>query len=100
MAQTKAYLDRSFELEQDWLRDEDLTALSAKVSDLRLQQLHLLSWSASAHLQQPVYDRVQIDIVRVRHNRRRGENRLCSLVLRSLGRLGCLGCGKAKVFVS
>lgn len=66
-----AYLDWGFKLKQDGLRDEDLTRLCAQVANFSLQQLHLLSRSASAHLQQAVYDRVEIDVVLVGHGRRR-----------------------------
>lgn len=66
-----AYLDWGFKLKQDGLRDEDLTGLCAQVTNFSLQQLHLLSRSASAHLQQAVYDRVEIDVVLVGHGRRR-----------------------------
>lgn len=47
----KKYLDRSFKLEEDGLRDEDLTSLGAEVADLGLKQLDLLAGTAAAHLE-------------------------------------------------
>jgi hypothetical protein len=45
-----AYLDWSFELEKDRLGDEDLASLCAKITDLSLQQLHLLSRPTASDL--------------------------------------------------
>lgn len=50
------HLDGSFELEQNRLRDEDLTSLVAEIPNLRLQQLHLLARTAAPHLQQAIDD--------------------------------------------
>lgn len=58
-----ANLYRSFELKQNGLRDEDLAGFSAKVTDLSLEQLNLLSWSAASDLEQSIYDRVQVYLV-------------------------------------
>jgi hypothetical protein len=62
-----SYLDRSLQLEQDGLRDEDFTGLSAKISDLGFEQLNLLSRSAASNLKEAVDYRVEIDFVLVRH---------------------------------
>ena len=62
-----SHLDRSFELEQDGLRDEDLAGLGAEITDLGLEQLDLLAWAAAPHLQEAVDYRVEIDVVLVRH---------------------------------
>lgn len=62
-----AYLDRSFELEEDGLRDEDLARLGAEVADLSLKKLNLLSGTAAANLEETVNDGVEIDVVLVRH---------------------------------
>lgn len=62
-----AYLDRSLELEEDGLRDEDLATLSAKVANFSLEELDLLAGAAAANLKEAVYDGVEIDIVLVRH---------------------------------
>jgi len=43
-------LDRSLKLEEDGLRNEDLTSLGAKVTDLGLKELDLLAGSATSHL--------------------------------------------------
>lgn len=56
-------LYRRLKLEQDRLRDENFSGLGAQVSDLRLQQLHLLARPAAPHLQEPVYDGVQIHLI-------------------------------------
>lgn len=57
------HLDGSLELEQDGLRDEDFAGLSAKISNLSLEQLHLLARPAASDLQEPVYDGVKIHLV-------------------------------------
>jgi hypothetical protein len=44
-------LDRSLKLEEDRLRDEDLTGLGAKVADLGFKELNLLARSAASHLE-------------------------------------------------
>jgi hypothetical protein len=44
-------LDRSLKLEEDGLRNEDLTSLGAKVTDLGLKELDLLAGSATSHLE-------------------------------------------------
>lgn len=62
-----SHLDGRFKLEQNRLRDENLPRLGAQIANLRLQKLHLLPWSASPHLEQPVDDGVEIDIRLVRH---------------------------------
>lgn len=62
-----AYLDRSLELEENGLRDEDLTRLGAEVADLSLKELDLLSGTAAANLEEAVNDGVEIDVVLVRH---------------------------------
>jgi hypothetical protein len=56
-------LDRRLELEEDGLRNEDLTGLGAQVTDLRLKQLDLLAGSAAPDLKKTVYDRVEIYLV-------------------------------------
>ena len=58
--QTDLY--RRFKLEQDGLRNENLAGLGAQVSDLGLQQLHLLSRPAASHFQESIYDGVQIHL--------------------------------------
>ncbi|KAI6771988.1 hypothetical protein HG530_002946 [Fusarium avenaceum] len=42
---------KSLEFEEDGLRDEDLTSLGAKITDLGLKKLNLLSRSAASHLE-------------------------------------------------
>lgn len=54
------YLDGCFQLQQNGLRDEDFSRLSAEKANLRFQELNLLSRPATPHLQQTVNDRVQI----------------------------------------
>lgn len=66
-----AYLDWSLQLEEDGLGDEDLASLGAQVSYLRLEQLHLFAGATATHFEQAVDDGVEIDIVLVRHDRRR-----------------------------
>jgi ribosomal protein L29 len=51
-----AHLDGSFQLEENRLRDENLTGLGAEVTNLRLEQLNLLARAATPHLQKPVDD--------------------------------------------
>lgn len=51
------------ELEEDGLRDEDLSCLGAQIADLSLEQLHLLAGPAASDFEEPVYDRVQIYLV-------------------------------------
>jgi hypothetical protein len=63
IARGAAYLDRSLELEQDGLGDEDLAGLGAKVSNLGLEQLDLLARTAATDLQEPVDYGVQINIM-------------------------------------
>lgn len=77
------YLDRSLEFEEDGLRDEDLTGLGAKVADLSLEELDLLSRARAADLKETVYDRVEVDIVLVRHFWRRR----CGVIERDRARL-------------
>lgn len=47
-----ANLDGRLKLEQDRLANENLASLHAKLPNLRLEQLHLLAGSASAHIEQ------------------------------------------------
>lgn len=54
--QAITHLDGSFQLEQNGLRDEDLTSLGAEITNLRLQQLHLLPRAATPHLQEAIND--------------------------------------------
>jgi hypothetical protein len=56
-------LDRSLELKEDGLRDEDLTRLGAQIADLSLEQLYLLAGPAASDLEETVYDRVEIYLV-------------------------------------
>jgi hypothetical protein len=46
-----ADLNRSLEFEENRLRDEDLTSLGAKITDLGFKKLNLLSRSAASHLE-------------------------------------------------
>lgn len=79
----KTDLDRSLEFEENRLGDEDLTSLGTEVPDLGFQELDLFSRTAASHLQQPVDDGVQVDIVLISHgvlllnnlNRKYGETR-------------------------
>jgi len=64
---TTTYLYRSFKLEQNGLRDENLTSLCAEIANLRLEKLDLLSGSATAHLEKSVNDGVQVHVLLVRH---------------------------------
>ena len=65
--QTGTYLDRGFQLEQYGLGNEDLARLGAEKTNLGFQQLHLFARSAPSHLQQPIDDGIEIDIILVRH---------------------------------
>lgn len=56
-------LDRCLELEEDRLRDEDLSRLGAQIADLSLEQLNLLAGPAAPDLKETVYDRVEIYLV-------------------------------------
>mgnify|MGYP004502128587 CR=1 FL=1 len=56
-------LDRCLELEENGLRDEDLSRLGAQVADLGLEQLNLLAGPAAPDLEKAVYDRVEIYLV-------------------------------------
>jgi hypothetical protein len=60
-------LDGSLKLKKDRLRDEDLTSFCAQIADLSLQELNLLSRSASSNFQQTIYYGIEIHIVLVRH---------------------------------
>jgi hypothetical protein len=51
-----ANLDGRFQLKQNRLRDEDLTSLGTEITDLRFEQLNLLSRAATPHLQEAVDD--------------------------------------------
>jgi hypothetical protein len=77
-----AYLDWGLQLEEDWLRDKDLTSLGAEETDLSLQELNLLSRSATSDFQQSIYDGVEVDFILVRHFYRplAGERRLVVVV--------------------
>lgn len=70
------YFDGSFQLEQNGLRDEDLTSFCAEVSDFGLEKLDLLARAAAADLQKTVDYGVQINIMLICHGiclgRRRG----------------------------
>lgn len=57
------YLDWSLKLQEDGLRDENLTGLGAQIANLRLEELDLLARPASSHLQKSVYDGVQIHLL-------------------------------------
>jgi hypothetical protein len=56
-------LDGCLELEEDGLRDEDLTRLGAQIADFSLEQLYLLAGPAAPDLEETVYDRVEIYLV-------------------------------------
>jgi len=62
-----AYLDGRLKLEEDRLGDENLAGFGAKITDLSLKKLDLLAGTAAANFKEAVYDRVEIDIVLVRH---------------------------------
>lgn len=70
METRNAYLDRSFKLEKNGLRNEDLARLRAEVSDFRLEKLNLLSGTAASDFEETVDYRIEIDLVLVGH---RGE---------------------------
>lgn len=63
----RAYLDGSLKLEKDGLRDEDLTSLGAKVTNLGLEELDLLTRPAATNLEQSVDHVVEVDLMLVRH---------------------------------
>ncbi len=67
MGRKFAYLNRSFELKEDGLRNEDLASLSAKVSDFGLEQLDLFSRAAASDFKETIDNRIQINFVLVRH---------------------------------
>ena len=60
-------LDGRLELEENGLGDENLAGFGAKVADLSLKELDLLAGTAAADLKKTVYDRIEVDIVLVRH---------------------------------
>ena len=76
--QGRSYLYRCFQLEQNRLRDEDLTSLGAQVTNFSLKQLNLLSGSASANFQQSIDDGVEIHLLLIRHYSRRARHASCS----------------------
>ncbi len=61
------YLNRSFELKEDGLRNEDLASLGTKVSDFGLKQVDLFSRAAASDFEETIDNRIQIDFVLVRH---------------------------------
>jgi hypothetical protein len=61
------YLNRSLQLKEDGLRDENLTGLGAQEANLALEELDLLSGPAASDFEQPVNYRVEIDLVLVCH---------------------------------
>lgn len=63
----RSYLDGSFKLKKDGLRNEDLASLGAKIANLGLEQLDLLARSAAPHFQEAIDYRVKVDFVLVRH---------------------------------
>lgn len=54
------YLDGCFQLQQDRLRYEDFSCLGTEETNLRLQELDLLSRPATPHFQKTINDRVQV----------------------------------------
>lgn len=64
-----AYLNRSLQLKEDGLRDENLTGLGAQEANLTLEELDLLSGPAASNLEQPVNYRIEIDLMLVCHLR-------------------------------
>ena len=64
---SSSYLDWGLQLQKYRLRNKDLSGLGAKMADLGLEQLDLLSGTTAPHLQQSINDRIQIDLVLVRH---------------------------------
>jgi len=95
---TTTYLYRSFKLEQNGLRDENLTSLGAEIANLGLEKLYLLSGSATTHLEKSVNDGVQVHVLLVRHcyyERTRGAgNELVCLWGANVLRVGVGSCGK------
>jgi len=61
------YLNWSFQLKQNRLRDEYFTSLGAKIADLGLEKLDLLPRTAAPHLQEAVNYRVEVDFVLIGH---------------------------------
>lgn len=62
-----SYLDRGLKFEEDGLRNENLASSGAEVADLGFEKLDLLAGSATADLEQSVDDRVEIDVLLIRH---------------------------------
>lgn len=63
------YLNRSLQLKEDGLRNENLTGLGAQEANLALEELDLLSRPAASDLEQPVNYRIEIDLMLVCHLR-------------------------------
>jgi hypothetical protein len=62
-----SYLDRRLQFKQDRLRDKDLSSLGAQMADLSFKQLDLLAGPTSSHLQEPIYDGIQVHLILHRH---------------------------------
>lgn len=60
-------LDWRLELEQYWLRDEDLSSFRTQIADFGFEKLNLLARSTTPHLQEPIYDGVKVHIILIRH---------------------------------
>lgn len=64
---TATYLDGSLKLEEDGLRDENLSSFCAEKANLGLEQLNLLSRAASTHFQQAINDGIEVYLILVCH---------------------------------
>jgi hypothetical protein len=63
----ETYLDGSLQLEQNRLRDEDLASFGAKVTNLGLKELNLLTGTTATDLEEPVDYGVEVDFMLVCH---------------------------------
>lgn len=61
------HLDWRLQLQQYGLRDENLSRFGTQETDFRFQQLYLLPWPASPHLQESVNDGVEVHVILIRH---------------------------------
>jgi hypothetical protein len=58
-------LDGGFKFEEDRLRNENLARFGTEESDLRFEELYLLSGAAASDLKEAIDYRIEIDLVLV-----------------------------------
>ena len=67
LRQRITYLDGGLELEEDGLGDKNLTGLGAKVPNLGLEKLNLLTGAAASNLEKPVDYGIEVHLVLICH---------------------------------